>query len=77
MWVFLVLNSVVVVLILILYARWNYGILEAMHIPVVKPHFLLGSTYNAHNEVGGEADLRRFKKYGSIYGVCIAQIILK
>ena len=54
---------------LILYARWNYGVLEALGIPVAKPHFLLGSTYNAHNELTSSVDIDRLRTYGPVYGV--------
>ena len=61
--------AVIIVASLILYARWNYGVLESLGIPVVKPHFLLGSTYNFHNEMATDVDIARFKKYGPVYGV--------
>ncbi|CAL8147952.1 unnamed protein product [Orchesella dallaii] len=54
---------------LVIYARWNYGALEKLGIPVVTPHFLLGSNYNGHKVVHAHEDLKRFHKYGAVYGV--------
>jgi hypothetical protein len=54
---------------LVIYARWNYGTLEAMGIPVIKPFFILGSTPDLHRKVAHFEDIERFKKYGSVYGV--------
>jgi len=54
---------------LIIYARWNYGRLEALGIPVVKPNFIFGSTFNVHNELTSSIDIERFRKYGPVWGV--------
>ncbi len=60
---------ILVVSILVIYARWNYGTLEKMNIPVVKPSFLLGSTPDLHLKVQHLEDVARYQKYGSVYGV--------
>ncbi|CAL8109398.1 unnamed protein product [Orchesella dallaii] len=54
---------------LIVYARWHYGSLEKLGIPVETPHFLLGSNPDGHKIVYAHKDLERFHKYGSVYGV--------
>jgi hypothetical protein len=54
---------------LVVYARWNYGKLEAMGIPVVKPHWLLGSNFNYMELYHHWEDLHRSKKLGPVYGV--------
>ncbi|CAG7716207.1 unnamed protein product [Allacma fusca] len=58
-----------IVLGVILYGRWNYGILESMGVPVVKPSLFLGSIPDLHKKVIHEQDIEFFKKYGPIYGV--------
>jgi len=54
---------------LVIYARWNYGTLEAMGIPVVKPHWFLGSNYNYMELYHHWEDWSRAKKLGLTYGV--------
>lgn len=54
---------------LIFYARWHYGTLEKLGIPVAKPHFLLGSDPDGHTFVHVEKDLERYRKYGPVFGV--------
>ncbi|CAG7728211.1 unnamed protein product [Allacma fusca] len=54
---------------LLIYARWNYGTLEALNIPVVERSFLLGSTPDLHSKVQHLEDIARFKKYGPVYGL--------
>jgi len=56
---------------LIIYARWNYGTLEAMGVPVVKPHWLLGSNYNYMELYHHWEDWIRAKELGLTYGVSI------
>jgi len=53
---------------LIIYARWNYGTLEALGIPVVKPFLFFGSNYNEYKLVLSDVSIERLKKYGQIYG---------
>lgn len=68
--VLLVLLFVLICLIwLISYGRKNYGILEKCGIPVVKPTLFLGSVPNFHAKVHQLEDIKRFKKYGPIWGV--------
>ncbi len=54
---------------LIFYGRKNYGILEKCGIPVVKPTLFLGSVPDFHAKVHHIEDIKRFKKYGSVWGV--------
>ncbi|ODM98728.1 Cytochrome P450 3A24, partial [Orchesella cincta] len=54
---------------LVIYARWHYGSLEKLGIPVETPHFLLGSNPDGHKIVYAHKDLERFHKYGAVYGV--------
>ncbi|ODM98968.1 Cytochrome P450 3A56 [Orchesella cincta] len=58
-----------VVLLLALYARWNYGVLETLNIPVVKPHFLLGSAFQYRNMITGYRDIELMKQYGQVFGL--------
>ncbi len=58
-----------VISIVILYARWNYGVLEKMGIPVVKPHFLFGSTFLTRFKPIGYRDIDWMKEHGSVFGV--------
>jgi len=58
-----------VISIVIIYARWNFGVLEKMGIPVVKPHFLLGSTFLTRFKPTGYRDIDWMKEYGSVFGV--------
>lgn len=60
---------------LFLYARWNYGFLEELGIPVVKPHFLFGSTFNARFNPVGYRNIGWMKKYGPVFGVIVEKII--
>lgn len=54
---------------IIFYGRRNYGVLEACGIPVVKPSLFLGSVPNYHAKVHHLEDVKRFQKYGPIWGV--------
>jgi len=54
---------------LILYARWNYGKLNGLGFPVMKPTFLKGSVPDIHKHIQHFEDMKRFKKYGSVWGV--------
>lgn len=58
-----------IVSLLILYARWNYGYLEELGIPVVKPHFILGSLFSTRFEPIGNRDIALMKEHGPIFGV--------
>ncbi|CAL8110949.1 unnamed protein product [Orchesella dallaii] len=57
------------VILLALYARWNYGVLENLNIPVVKPHFLLGSTFQYRSLTVGYRDVELMRKYGQVFGM--------
>ena len=59
----------IVIATAILYARWNYGTLEATGVPVVPPKFILGSDPHLHKQVLHEMDMKRAKKYGRWWGV--------
>ncbi|OXA45210.1 Cytochrome P450 3A56 [Folsomia candida] len=55
---------------LVIYARWNYGTLEKLGIPMVgKPFLIFGNTIDAYSKVVGTLDIERFNKFGPIYGV--------
>jgi hypothetical protein len=54
---------------LILYARWHYGTLEGLGIPVMKPFLFLGSNYIDPYVRPREEEVRRLEKYGMVYGV--------
>ena len=54
---------------LIIYARWNYGFLENLGIPVVNPHFLFGSMFTTRFVPIGYRDVAWMKEYGQIFGV--------
>ncbi|CAG7731625.1 unnamed protein product, partial [Allacma fusca] len=60
---------ILVLATLVLYARWHYGVLESMEVPVVPPTFLFGSLPDLHRRVTHDEDMKHFKKYGPIYGV--------
>jgi hypothetical protein len=61
---------VAVTVALIIYARWNYGVLERMGIPVDKPHFIFGSVeQNGFKRSCGIIDIENFKRFGPVYGV--------
>lgn len=62
---------------LIIYARWNFGTLEALGLPVVKPHWLLGSNYNSNELYHNWEDLKRAKELGPVYGVCAIMLFIK
>jgi len=68
---FLIILAVLVgaVSCLILYARWNYGVLEKLGIPVEKPHLFLGNTADAYDQSSGLADIEKYKRLGPVYGV--------
>jgi len=59
---------------LVIYARWYHGTLEQVGIPVIKPHWFLGSNPDAHKRIQPIVDLERAKKYGHVYGVSSAKI---
>lgn len=61
---------------LILYARWNYGSLEKLGIPVVKPHFILGSTFTTRLTPIGYRDISWMKEHGPIFGVSSKSFLL-
>ncbi|OXA51515.1 cytochrome P450 3A56 [Folsomia candida] len=55
---------------LVIYARWHYGTLEKLGIPMVgKPFLIFGNTIDAYSKAGGALDIERFNKFGPIYGV--------
>ncbi len=54
---------------LFIYARWEYGELEKMGIPVVAHHPLLGSIREIYGIVGGLNDVKWMEKYGKVFGV--------
>lgn len=54
---------------LIIYARWNYGTLESIGIPVMEPTFFLGSVPDLHLKVQTDEDISRYLKFGTIWGV--------
>lgn len=56
---------------LIIYARWNFGTLEKMGIPVVPYHPITGHARETYETVGGLNDIIWNKKYGPIFGVRI------
>lgn len=59
----------IVVVGLLIYARWEHGILEKMGLPVVKHHPILGSTREIYGAPGGLNDIKWREKYGNIFGV--------
>lgn len=65
----LLVSFLVACLILVGYIRWNYGTLEKLGIPVIKPHFLLGSSPNRAEILNHEEDYKWFKQYGEVFGV--------
>jgi hypothetical protein len=67
-WIFATL-LVGVIASLIIYARWNYGLLEKMGIPVIKPWLFLGSNYMEPWSIIKDVEISRQAKYGTIYGV--------
>lgn len=58
-----------IISLFIWYARWNYGFLEDLGIPVVKPHFILGSLFSTRFEPIGYRDVALMKEHGPIFGV--------
>lgn len=55
---------------LVIYARKNYGVLEASRsFPVLKPTFFMGSVPDLHLKIQTEEDIRRFQRFGPIWGV--------
>lgn len=56
---------------LLVYARWNYGILEKSGIPVIPPTFFKGSVPRLHAQVQTEQDILRFKELGPTWGVSL------
>ncbi|KAJ6642747.1 Cytochrome P450 3A56 [Pseudolycoriella hygida] len=66
----LVLAVVICIIsLLILYARWNYGFLESLGIPVAEPHFIFGSLFSTRFTPIGYRDVDLMKKYGPLFGV--------
>ena len=49
------------------YIRWHYGSLEKLGIPVVKPHFILGSSPDLDVVVGHELDYEWFKTRPAVF----------
>lgn len=78
MWILLILIAILCVLIatIIKSGRENYGIIESGNIPVVPPSLFLGSETKLHKEVQHLEDVKRFKKYGGIWGVRISKIYI-
>jgi hypothetical protein len=66
---FLALLGLLITISLIIYARWNYGVLEATGVPVIKPTFFLGSVPDLHLQVQTEQDIKRFRHFGLSWGV--------
>ena len=64
-----VLALFVVILSLITYIRWNYGFLESLGIPVEPPTLLFGSCPDIYLKYPHFEDIKRFQKYGSVFGV--------
>ncbi|ODM98397.1 Cytochrome P450 3A40 [Orchesella cincta] len=58
-----------IVAALYIYARWNFGTLEKLGIPVVEHHPLLGSVRQMYKEVGALNDIKWMHKYGQVFGV--------
>lgn len=58
-----------VIIGLIIHARWKYGTLERLGIPVVKPHFLFGSLFNSRFTPTGWRDVKWMKEKGQVFGV--------
>jgi len=57
------------VAVLVVYTSWNYGSLEKLGIPVIKPFLIFGSNYmEAYLDIQKQ-DIERHRKYGDIYGV--------
>ena len=54
---------------IVIKGRKNYGFLENCGFPVIKPTLFLGSTPNLHNEVIWLEDVKRYRKYGKVWGV--------
>lgn len=66
---FVVAAVLSIVSLLIVYARWNYKCLEDLGIPVVKPHFILGSLFSTRFVPIGYRDVALMKEYGQVFGV--------
>jgi cytochrome P450 family 3 subfamily A len=71
---YFLLLIITVAALLVIYARWHYGELEKLGIPVVKPHFLLGSSPNSHKIVNQLEDCEWLKKYGDVFGVYTGRV---
>jgi len=71
MWIFSVLVAILAVLILKLIrsGRENYGVIEQVNVPVVPVSLCLESELNLHKEVQHLEDIKRFKKFGGVWGV--------
>ena len=69
MFTLLLLMTVLTLLSLILYLRRNYGKLEKIGIPVVKPTLCFGSgPFMLHKTIFVENDMENFRKFGPIWG---------
>ncbi len=64
----LALLIVILIVGLLFYARWEYGVLKKMGVPVVKHHPIFGSTRKIYSTVGGLNDVKLMKKYGKYLG---------
>ena len=73
MWHFIVAGIVSLILVavaaFVAYARWEYGSLEKMGIPVVKPGWVLGSQPNMHKLILQDEDCRNAQTLGKTWGV--------
>jgi len=62
----------IVILLLILFLRRNYGTLENCGFPVIPPMFCLGSgPLMMHEHNLADLDQRRFEKYGKVWGAYV------
>jgi len=60
----------VFIIVAITYARWNFGTLEKLGIPVEKPkHFLYGSAIEYFEDICQLNEIKRMQKYGPVFGV--------
>ncbi|CAL8098958.1 unnamed protein product [Orchesella dallaii] len=68
--ILLILGGLICIVVgLYIYARWNFGTLEKLGIPVVEHHPLLGSVKEMYKEVGALNDIKWMNKYGPVFGV--------
>ncbi|ODM99095.1 Cytochrome P450 3A4 [Orchesella cincta] len=64
----LYLLVVVIAVLVIREGRVNYGVLEECGFPVIEPTLFLGSEPKLHKKILHLEDVKRFKKYGPIWG---------